>query len=174
MIPVSSAAISGGLNTANLTWSRRSRGYELKFNDTVAGTLEQPSFWSCKIVATTRTGSWLFRRAGFFNTGAEILDAATQQLVATLKNSWGGPATLSFADGQTFLIKARGLWHPVWSITTEDGRAVLQSHKREKRVEVANEAGITDDRLTLLKLFALYRIWQAEQDASAAAVVATS
>jgi len=173
MIPIPSA-ISGGLNTANLTWSRRSRGYELKFNGTVAGTLEQPSFWSCKIVATSRTGRWLFRRAGFFNTGAEILDAVSQRPMATLKNSWGGPATLLFADGQTFLIKARGLWHPVWSITTEDGRAVLQVHKRQKRVEVANQAGIADDRLMLLALFTLYRIWQAEQDASAAAVVAAT
>jgi hypothetical protein len=173
MIPLS-AASSSGLSLSNLTWSRSSRGYELKLNDTVAGTLERPSFWSSKIVATTASGTWLFRRAGFFNVGAEILDSTTQQLIATLKTNWGGRGTLTFNDGQTFFLESRGIWRPVWNILTPDGQPVLQVHKREKTVEVVNGTAAPGDRLALLILFMLYRIWIAEQDSSAAVVVATS
>ncbi len=170
MIPLSTAS-SSGLSLSSLTWSRSSRRYELKLNGTVAGTLDRPSFWSSKIVATTASGTWLFRRAGFFNVGAEILDAATQQLIATLKTNWGGRGTLTFTGGQTFLLESRGIWRPVWNVLTPDGLPVVQVHKREKTVDVVNGAAVPGDRLALLILFMLYRIWLADEDASAAAVV---
>jgi hypothetical protein len=171
MIPLT-AAIPGGLSKASLTWSRRGRTRELKLNNEIVGTLEQPSFWCSKHEAVTSAASWTFRQAGFLRNGAEILDSA-QQSIAILKAGWGGPATLAFNDGQTFLIKTQGFWHPVWSVTTLDGQATLQLHKRERRVEVTNRAAFAADRLALLILFTLYRMWQAEQDASAAALAAS-
>jgi hypothetical protein len=171
MIPLPTA-ISAGPNS-QLNWSRSGRNHILSINGETAGTLEQPSLWCSKMLASTTTGQWLFRQAGTLRTGAEILDQSGQ-FVAGLKTCWGGPATLTFNDGQTFLIKARGVFHPVWSVVTPDSQIVMQLHKSEKRVEVMNGAGTALDRIVLLALFVLYRMWQAEQDAAAAVVAAVS
>jgi hypothetical protein len=173
MIPFPSA-ISGGLSHANLTWSRRGRFYELNLGNEIAGTMQQESFWCSRHEAVTAAGKWIFRRAGFLHSGAEIVDARMQQPIATLESSWCGPRTLVFHDGQTFLIKSRGFLHPVWGVTNPDGEALLQVHKRERRVELTNGARLASDRAALLILFTLYRIWIAEQDAAAAVVVAAS
>jgi hypothetical protein len=171
MIPRSStlsATLSGELRSANVTWTEHWRGYELKINNAVVATLQQPSFWSSDIVASTIGGTWDFRTFGVLNRRVEILDAATRQLCATIETSWGGRTTLTFADGQTFELEASGWWHPVWSVTGSDGTTVLQLHKRERSVEVTNGAHVPNDRL----LLTLYRIRQADQDASAAAIAA--
>jgi len=165
MIPLSSAVSSG------FSFSGISRGYELKLDDQVVGTLERASFWSCNYVATTQEGSWRFRRGGFFNTGAEIVDSASQQTIATLKAGWGGKGELTFSDGQKFLLGARGWWRPVWSVTTESGEPVLELRTREKLVEVPNATAVAARRLSLLAMFTLYRMRQAEEDAASAAMV---
>jgi hypothetical protein len=172
MIPLSSA-ISGGL-----TWSKipHGRGYELKLNDEVVGTLQRPSFWSQTFLGETQEGRWKFRRAGFFHAGAEIVDASSEQRIATLKSAWGTKSTLSFADGQTFRVESEGCWRPIWNVLTESGQVVLSSRTREKTVELPAGVAMASGRLSLLILFARYRALQAEEDASAAtvAVIAAS
>jgi hypothetical protein len=173
MIPISSA-ISGGLTWSKISWTR---GYELRLNGDVVGRLERPSFWCSKFLAETQDGRWVFRRGGFLGTGAEILDAASEQPIATFKSGWGGGSgTLTFADGQAFHLQCKGWWRPVWTVTSEGGQPVLRLHTREKTVELPSGAVVPNSRLSLLTMFAWYRVLQAEEDeaSAAAAVIVTS
>jgi hypothetical protein len=172
MIPISSV-VSG-----SLTWSKISgcQGYELRLNtnnDAVA-TLQKVSFWSSTYRAETQNGQWTFRRAGCLNSGAEIVDASSQQTIAILKSAWGSGGTLTFADGQTFRIQCEGWWRPVWSVIAEGGQPVLHLHRRERTVELSPTAALPDDRLALLIVFTWYRVLQAEEDAAVAVMVAAS
>jgi hypothetical protein len=168
MIPISSAGSSG------LTWSKVScnRSYELKLNDEVVGTLKRPSFWSSNFLAETQDERWMFRRGGWLGTGAQIVDLASQQAIATLTSGWGCGGTLTFADGQTFRLECRGWWRPVWSVIAEGGETLLRLHTREKAVEVLTGAAVPSSRLSLLLMFIWYRVLQAEEDAASAAMVA--
>jgi hypothetical protein len=169
MIPLTSSAISVGL-----TWSKipRSRDYELKLNGEVVGKLRRSGWFSSRFLAETQKGQWTFRRGGCLGTGAQILDSGSQQLIATLKSTWRGPKTLTFADGQTFRMESKGWWRPVWSVIAEDGQPVLHLHAREKTVEVPTTVAMPQSRLTLLIMFTWYRVLQAEEDAASAATVA--
>ena len=172
MIPLSFAVSSG------LTWSKISRScnYQLELDGEVAGTLERSSFWRSEFVAETEAGRWIFRRGGFLGTGAEIVDAASRQPVAAFKSSWGAGGTLTFADGEKFRLECSGWWHPMWSVSTEGGQPVLLLYTREKTVETTGSAAVAESRLSLLVMFAWYRVLRAEEDAASAAtvVIATS
>ena len=169
MIPLT-AAVSG-----KLTWSRTSCSgrFQLKVNEEVAGTLNRPSLWSSNLIATTDAGQWTFRRAGFWGTTSEIMDSAGQT-IATYKSSWGGKGTLAFADGQRFYIEMNGIFRPVWSVIAESGQPVVQLHQRGKVVELPEGMSVASPRLSLLILFGLYCILQAEEAAAGAAVVAAT
>src|SRR5579863_2594832 len=172
MIPLNSASATA--TSVALTWSRIScnRRHELKLNGELVGEMTRPSIWSQSFVAETQHGRWTFRRKGFFATGAEIVDAVTQQQIATFKSEWGSRGVLTFADGQVFGLTCKGWWRPVWTVTTESGQPVLQVDVREKAVEPAAAASLPEGRLSLLMMFTLYRILQAEEDAASAALVA--
>lgn len=168
MIPLSTAIISG------MTWSKipHSRNYQLQCNGTVLGTISRPSLWSSNVVAESHEGRWTFRRTGFFGSGAEICDAVTGQLVATLKPTWGQCGTLTFSDGQAYRIACKGWWRPVWNVTAASGQPVLSLRTREKAVDLPAAGAVPDSRLQLLAMFTLYRLLQAEEDAASAAAVA--
>ena len=169
MIPLSTAASS------RFTWSDlpRHQGSQLKYGEEVVGTLCRPSAWSFRFEATTPDGKWAFRRCGFFRT--EIVDSTTQQQIATFTPGWGGRGRLAFADGQTFLVSCKGVWRPIWTVASENGEPVLSLHKHEKFVELTESSvhvsNTRDPRLSLLIMFTLYRIRQAEEDAATAVVV---
>jgi hypothetical protein len=169
MIPLSSAISSG------LAWRKipRSRNYELVLNGEVVGTLVRPSVWSCKVLAETQDGRWTFRRGGFLGSGAEIADSSEQQ-IATFKTSWGGGGMLTFTDGQTFHLRCKGWWHPVWSVVTQSEQPVFQLHRSEKTVEISPGVTPLHGRLSLLLMFVWYRVLQSEEDAAAVAVMAAS
>jgi hypothetical protein len=168
MIPFSSA-VSG-----EFTWSKipHTRNYELKLDGETMGTLQRLSCWSSKFLAETRDGRWTFRRGGFLGPGAAIEDAHSEQPVATFKSSWSAGGRLIFPDGQTFHLACKGLWRPVWTVTTEDGQPVLHLRTREKTVELQTSAVAPSIRLSLLVMFAWYCVLQAEEDAASAAAVA--
>lgn len=167
MIPLS-AEVSG-----TLTWTKIScRSYELKLNNEVVGTLNRPSFWSLTFLAETHEGRSIFRRGGFWGTGSEIVDAASNQQIATYRPAWGGKGSLRFADGQSFYVGCKGLWRPVWNVTSEAGQTVLALHRREKTVELPSRAAVPAGRLALLVMFAWYCMLRAEEDAASAASVA--
>lgn len=172
MIPLNPAFASA--TSGALTWSRTSfnKHYGLKLNGELVGEMTRPSIWSQSFVAETQQSRWTFRRRGFFATGAEIVDAASQQQIASFKSEWGSRGGLTFADGQVFAFTCKGWWRPLWTVTTESGRPVMSIDVREKTVELAVGASLPESRLSLLIMFALYRIQQAEEDAASAAVVA--
>lgn len=166
MIPLSSA-ISGGLS-----WSKvpRSQNYELRRNSDVVGTLVHPSCLSSKFDAEMADGRWSFRRSGF--CGAEIIDSVSEQPIATFKSAWGGQGFLTFVGGERFHLVCKGWWRPVWSVVAENGQPLLHIHTREKTIEIPTTAAVPGNRLSLLILFAWYRVLQAEEDAASAATVA--
>jgi hypothetical protein len=168
MIPLSSA-MSGGLSWTKLP---RHQGYELNRNGEAVGSLLRTSFWSSKFLAETKSGRWMFRRGGCLGTGAQILDATSQQPIATFKSKWGDGGALTFADGQTFHLECKGWWRPVWSVIATTGETLLRLHIREKTVELPSASPVSEGRLALLILFTGYRVLQTEEDAASAATVA--
>jgi len=169
MIHSSTATLSGPV------WSKvpHSRDYELRYNGQVWGRLKKPSFWSSEYLAETPHGSWTFRRTGFFRMQAEIAETATRNQVAIFRYAWGNGGTLTFADGQTFRLSCKGCFRPVWTLTNDQNEAVLFLHRRQKNFELPKTASLSQARKTLLMLFTLYRVLQAEEDASAALIAAS-
>lgn len=167
MIPVTTAVSSG------FTFSGNSQGFEVKQSEQIVATLKRPRIWSSEFLAETPGRKWIIRRGGFWGNKGEINDAASQQQIAVFKWGWGGKCALAFADGQMFFVVTRGCWHPVWMVTTQSGQPVLQLHTREKSVDIYENAAVEPDRLTLLVLFTLYRVRQAEEAAAAAAAAAS-
>ena len=166
MIPTATAVSS------QFTFSANWRGFELKQNDTTIATLKRPCVWSSDFIATTSTESWIIRRGGFWGNKGEIRDAASQQQIAVFKWGWGGKGAILFADGEAFHIVTRGIWHPVWTVVTQAGGRVLELHTRQKSVEI-DPQGVANDRLSILILFTLYRVRQAEEAAAAASAAAS-
>lgn len=174
MIPISS--VSSAVSRS-LTWSKvscKQQHHELKLNGEIVGSLKKSSFWSSEFEAETQAGQWIFHRGGFCGTGATIVDAVSKQIIATSKSSWGGRGTLTFADGQTFLVECKGWWRQVWSMLTESGQPVLQIHTREKTVDLPTGTSVADDRLALLIMFTWYCVLRSEEDAAVAVMVAVS
>jgi hypothetical protein len=167
MIPLTTAVSSG------FTFSENWSGFELKQHDQVVATLRRPSMWSPDFLVETINENWVIRRSGFWGNRADIFDAASQRSIARFKSAWGGKGTLTFAEGPTFLVVTRGCWHPVWTVTTDTGQAVLQLHTRDRSVELYDIAALPESRLSLLVLFTLYRVRQAEEAAVAASAVAS-
>src|ERR1700722_18388323 len=172
MIPAStplSTADSGVVSWTGLTWlqSGWGRRFEFQRNGQVLGVLERPNFWSSSFLGVTDGGRWKFRRAGFWGTRTEMLDADTGRPVAQFEKEWGGPGALKFYDGQTFYLRSSGWWRPVWSLTTETGEFVLDLRPRDKTVKLqASSSPTIDSRLFLLIMFVLYRVQQVEEDAA--------
>jgi len=173
MIPASSSlssADSGVIGWTGLTWSQScwSRRFEFQRNGQVVGVLERPSFWSSSFLGVTHGGQrWKFRRAGFWGTRTEILDADTERPVAQFEKDWGGPGALKFNDGQTFYLRSSGWWRPVWRLTTEKGDFVLDLRPRDKTVKLqASSSPTIDNQLCLLIMFVLFRVQQVEEDAA--------
>lgn len=167
MIPLSTAVLGG------FTFTSNGRGFELKQGERIVATLKRPRLWSSEYTATTAGQDWTIHRAGFWGSKGEIRDAASQQQIAVFKSGWGAKGALVFADGQKYLVVTRGCWHPVWTVTTELGVPVFQLYTREKSVELHDVAGVTESRLSLLVLFTLYRVRQAEEAAAVAAAAAS-
>ena len=168
MIPSSSVTVS----TFNWSSLPKNQGCELRRHGGVVGTLLRPGIGSSDYVATIGEKQWTFRRSGFWGNCSDIVDSNSQQVIAAFQCSLAGRGTLTFSDGQKFEFVCHGLWRPVWSVMSEKGQPVLALHSREAFVEVKPDSAVPDSRLSLLALFALYRVRQAEEDAASAAIVA--
>jgi hypothetical protein len=168
MIPVSS------ITRSTFTWSSlpKNQGCELRRDGGIVGRLLRPSVWSSNYEAISGNRRWAFHRSGFWGNCAEILESGSQQAIATFKCALGGRGTLNFADGEKFDFVCHGLWRPIWSVMRADGERVLALHSREQFVDVNPDSGVQESRISLLTLFGLYRVRQAEEDAASAAIVA--
>ena len=167
MIPLSSA------NSSGFSWSKlaRSGGFEVKLNGSVVGVLRRMSLWSSNYQATTSEGTFKLQRRGWGGTKSEIVESVSQQPIARFESGWRRRSTLTFADGQQFQIERNGCWHPRWSITAEGGEPILSVDPRRRTGDTPIATQVKNSRLALLIMFLLYRIHQAEEDASVAAVV---
>jgi len=168
MIPLSSA------NSSGFSWSKlpRSVGFEVKLNGRVVGALRRMSFSSSNYEATTSEGTFKIQRRGWSGTKDEIVDSVSQQQIAHFESGWRRRSTLTFADGQRFQIERNGCWRPRWSITSESGERIVSVDPRQRTADTPVAIRVKNSRLVLLLMFILYRIRQAEEDASAVAAVA--
>ena len=168
MIPFASAV------SRRFTWSRlpHNRGYELKLNGSVVGTIRRRSLWTSDYDGTTSEKSFRIRRNSWCGTRAEIVDSISQEPIAAFESGWRKPSVLTFTDGLRFQITRKGCWRPQWGVTRENGQPVLSLDVRQKTGNPPVGTEVEDSRLSLLILFILYRIRQAEDDAAVSAVVA--
>lgn len=164
MIPISSA-ISG-----RLVWSKspRKRGYELKCNGEMVGSLQRTGFWSSEFKAESVHGSWKLRRTGCSRT--EIVDSNSDTRIAIINSSWSG-GTLQFSDGRTYRLVYKGFCRPVWTVLTDSGQKVLSLDACEKTVELAETFDLLEERLLLLAVFAWHVMQQTSEDAALSAGV---
>jgi len=160
--------------SSRFTWSTlpNSRGFELTRNGEILGTLRRPTIWSQNVFATTPGGDWIFRPSGFWRTEAEIVDSTSRETLARFKTKWSRSGTLTFADGQVFQLDYKRAWRPRWTVTNEMGETVLSLRTREKSVEIERGLVVSESRMSLLILFTLCRVRQAQEDAASAAMVA--
>src|SRR5262249_41898905 len=120
-------------------------------------------------------GSWKFRPAGCFRTGAEITDSATNAPIAAFKRNWRGGGTLTFTDGQTFQISSKGFLRPVWTVRSQSEEPVLHLDVREKSVQIPGNMPLPEGKLTLLAIFVWHIVRQSQEEAaSSAAIVAVA
>jgi hypothetical protein len=165
MIPISTA-LAGAL-----IWSKtpHRRGYELRCNGEIVGSLQRKSCWSSEFRAESADGSWKFRRTGWFHTGTEIADSTSGTRIAVFKPNWSGAGTLVFPDGLTFRITYKGFWRPVWTVLTDGGQPILSIRSHGRTVEISKELHLSDERVTLLAMFTWHIMQQAAEDAASAA-----
>ena len=141
----------GTTATSRYSWSKipPNRGYELRRNGELVGTLERPSIWSSTFIATSAEAKWIFRRSGFWGGGIEIVDAGSEQPIAVFKGTWTNRGVLRFPDGQTLTLECKGFCHPTWTLRCQSGEAVLWLHAREKTAEV--DRPVTSARLAVMR-----------------------
>jgi hypothetical protein len=168
MIPLTTA-ISG-----RLTWAKHNDSYELSHTGEAVASLRRASLWSTTFLAECGDARWIFRRTGLLGTDTEILDPASNQLIAKFKANWLGGGTLSFSDGQMFRLSSKGFRHPVWSLTAFDGRPILRIHVREGAVELVEGSSVAEGRLPLLIVSAWHRVVQVADDAASVAVMSAT
>jgi hypothetical protein len=147
------------------------RGCEVKQQNEIVGALVRSSLWSSDHVATTPDGTWTFERTGLLGTGLEIVDSTSGKRIAQFKSHWSGGGTVEFADGDSFHLECKGLWHPAWNVTAANGERVLTLHTREKSVEVRPQCNVTPVRLSILLMLALVCVRQPEEDVALSAMV---
>jgi hypothetical protein len=159
---------------SGFSWTRlpHNRGYELKHNSQVIGTVQHSPHWASDFVAASASSEWTFRRAGFLGVGATILDAHSQETIATFKAVWPNRGTLVFSDHQKFDLHCKGLWDPLWTIRGQAGEIIVSLHGREETISFGDLRSIKEERLVLMIMFALYRLQQAEEYAASTAMVA--
>ena len=131
------------------SWSKipRHRGYELKQNGELVGTLERPSMWSAIFIASAVGTKWIFRRSGFWRGGIEIVEAGSEQPIAVFQGTWTNRGVLRFSDGHTLTVECKGFCHPTWTLRSQTGEAVLWLRARERIAEVDSKSMLPDRRL---------------------------
>lgn len=174
MIPLSPATPS------EFTWSKlpRSRGYEVKLNGTIVGTLRRTKLWSSNYQAITSDRTFAFRRS-CWGSKVEIVNSTSGQQIALFQSGWRKRSTLTFKGGPTLYIERKGCWRPQWRAFNESGQPVLSLYQRERLAENSGATDLEQSRQSLLILLILYRIRQAEEEAASAtatfaAVIASS
>ena len=157
-----------------LQWTKaQTRGrYELIFGGDVLGSLQRRGWCSREWDAGSPAGSWMFRRVGLVGK-VEIYASGKPAPIAFFKPGWCAGGVLTFDDGQMFRIRSRGFIRPIWTVSLENGPAVVVVDQRKRSVAV-QATDISPARVAVLTLFSWHRILQASEEAAAAAVIGSS
>ena len=157
----------------HMLWSKQGRGrYELRSGTDLFGSVQRRGWCAREFNADSSCGNWIIRRVGL-GLRTEIYQAGDERPIASFKAGWSSGGLLTFADGQTFRLTARGFLRPVWTVSTENGHLVLAVDHRGKSVTVRATENLEPQRLALLALFTWCRILQASDEAAAAVFVSS-
>jgi hypothetical protein len=192
--------VSSPVTPIQLTWvkSRIKGRHELSADGPILGALQRVGFWKSVTQAEFKGRTWSFQRCGVSRTA--IMEEPGARPIAEFKANWLGGGMLTFNDGDTFQLTARGFWRPVWSWIDRAGKRLLEVIPHQKRVRVtdAKSIGITDaksvgitgaksvgvtgaqtwnsqaDKLPVLIMFSWHQILQTNDDAAAAATISVA
>ena len=157
----------------HMLWSKQGKGrYELRSGTALFGSVQRRGWCAREFSADSSSGNWIIRRVGL-GLRTEIYLAGGEGPIASFKPGWSSGGLLTFADGQTFRLSARGFLRPIWTVSSENGRQILAVDHRGKSVTVRAAENLEPQRLALLALFTWCRILQASEDAAVVAFVSS-
>jgi len=163
--------------TGTLTWSTvpksRPRTYTLTQGTAVVGKLSWQKDWGSLVLGETRTGSWSFKRVGFFNTRVSIRTAGTEQEVAAFHPHLFGGGWAELSGNHMWRLQAKGLFKQTYEFVDHSGRVALTLKPNGDNAEVTFADLSLDERTaSLLTLLIWYVALLANEDADTTAVLA--
>ena len=168
--------VSSPVTPIQLTWvkSRIKGRHQLSVDGPILGSLQRVGFWKSVTQAEFKGRTWSFQRCGLART--VIMEEPGTRPVAEFKTNWLGGGILTFNDGESFQLTAKGFWRPVCSWLNGEGKRLLEVVPHEKRVRVTGPAGAEawncqSDKLPVLIMFSWHQILETNDDAAAAAAV---
>src|ERR1051326_4153535 len=168
--------VSSPVTPIQLTWvkSRIKGRHQLSADGPILGSLQRVGFWKSVTQAEFKGRTWSFQRCGLART--VIMEEPGTRPVAEFKTNWLGGGILTFNDGESFQLTAKGFWRPVCSWLNGEGKRLLEVVPHEKRVRVTGPAGAEawncqSDKLPVLIMFSWHQLLETNDDAAAAAAV---
>lgn len=167
------------LSGQNLKWSQphmTKMEYELGIDGKVAAVLRFRSSFGSMATAETASGSWTFKRVGFFQTKVTVRESGSDVDAAVFKNNtWNNGGSLEFLDGRTYLASTN-FWATEYEFKTEAGETLVRFRKiggvlhASAEVEILTaSAGLQG--LPILVTLGWYLAILMQQDAAATSVV---
>lgn len=104
---------------ADLEWVQKSGfqwSFELRQSDNLFATLEWRSSFGTLATARTESGSWTFKRVGFWSPRVTVRrQGAAEDLAVFTPRGWtGASGVLHFADGSSIILEREGFWSSTW------------------------------------------------------------
>ncbi|MGE5324487.1 MAG: hypothetical protein ACM3SW_16595 [Actinomycetota bacterium] len=163
--------VTSSLTDAQLFWNKSfpEGRYELTGEGQPLAWLQHGEYWSAESQARFGEHSLLFRRPGSSIGHTELVEGDSPAPLASYKSHWGG-GTLTFSDGNRYLLSCTGVWHHLWTLLDSTGDVVLRIEPKVRKVVVSHgpsllRAGEDRDRLLLLVVFVWHEILQARDEA---------
>ena len=156
--------------------------YELRYGDSLIGTLTFRSSFGTLAVAETANEKWTFKRVGFLNPRVTIrVDGNLQDMAIFQPKLWGG-GVVHFTGGRPYTWKPANFWQTQWAFIDRQEKEALIS------TQVLNEEKLSDifktqvtveitpsvlpgPAPTVLVPFGLYLMILQQQDAATTAAV---
>jgi len=116
-----------------LAWTQPSAlamEYELRAGDALAATLAFRSAFGSFATATSRDGTWTFKRVGFWRTRVTVRGADDAAELATFRNNtWKNGGTLTLPDGRQ-LRATTNFWKTNLEFLDDAGASLMRVKSR--------------------------------------------
>ncbi|MCG3123555.1 MAG: hypothetical protein GIKADHBN_01975 [Phycisphaerales bacterium] len=176
-------------SSGDMEWVQKSGfqwSFELRQADSVFATLEWRSSFGTLATARTESGSWTFKRVGFWSPRVTVRreGAADDMAVFTPRGWTGASGVLNFPDGTSIILEREGFWSSTWQFRVAP--AAGSEQPGPPIVRIGDMAGLFRWRASitvvepdhpqapLLACLLWYLVVLASQDAMAATIGAVS